>query len=128
MVTQFSYQVDRFSDYSEPIYSSKTKLTVTNDNKINWISSKNENFEKLFFFGLFRVAPVAYDSSLTRGLICSCQPIPEPQKHHIWAPSSNYTEAHSNSGFLTHWTGPGSNPHPHGLLVRFITAEPQREL
>ena len=39
-----------------------------------------------------------------------------------------YTRAHSNFGSLTHWARPGIEPASSWMLVRFISAEPQREL
>ena len=51
---------------------------------------------------------------------CSQQPIPEPQQHGIWAASSTYTTAHSNTGSLTHWARPGIDPTTSWFLVGFV--------
>ena len=44
----------------------------------------------------------------------------------IWAVSS--TTAHGNIRSLTHWVRSGTEPASSWILVRFISAEPQREL
>ena len=36
--------------------------------------------------------------------------MPEPQQQGIWAVSATYTTAHGNTGSLTHWARPGSEP------------------
>ena len=54
--------------------------------------------------------------------------MPQPQSCQIWAASAAYTTAHSNAGSLTHWGRPGIEPASSWILVRSITAEPQREL
>ena len=59
---------------------------------------------------------------------CSCWPTPQPRQCRIWARSVTYTTARGNTGSLTHWVGPGSKPTSSWMLVRFISAEPWREL
>ena len=46
----------------------------------------------------------------------------------IQASSATYTIAHSNVRSLTHWTRPGIEPVSSWMLVRFVSAEPRREL
>ena len=52
---------------------------------------------------------------------CSCQPRPQPQTSGIRAESANYTAAHGNTGFLTHWARPGIAPKSSWIPVWFIT-------
>ena len=80
----------------------------------------------LFFFFLFRAAPMAYGSSQARDLIEA-----EPgglEKHRIWAMSATYTMTHGNSRSLTHWVRPGIKPMSSWTLLGFITTEPWWEL
>ena len=58
----------------------------------------------------------------------SCRPMPQPQQHQIRAVSAAYTTAYGNARSLTHWARPGIEPASSWILVRFISAEPQREL
>ena len=83
-----------------------------------------------FFFLLFRATPVVYGSSQARGWIgaTAAWPTPQAQQREIQAVSVTYTTAHSNAGSLTYWAGPGIESESSWLLVRFITAEPRREL
>ena len=46
----------------------------------------------------------------------------------IQALSANYTTAHGNARSLTHWVRLGVEPASSGILMGFLTAEPQREL
>ena len=39
-----------------------------------------------------------------------------------------YTTAHSNTGSLTHWVRPGTEPVSSRMLVRFFSTEPRQEL
>ena len=55
-----------------------------------------------------------------------CRYWPGPQPHGIRAPS--VTTAHGNTGSLCHWARPGIKPISSGILVGFITTEPQWEL
>ena len=48
-------------------------------------------------------------------------PAPQPQQHQIRAESVTYITAHGNTGSLTHWTRPGTEPTSSGILVRFLT-------
>ena len=49
-------------------------------------------------------------------------------KGRIRAAAASLHHSHSNAGSLTHWVKPWIEPMSPWLLVRFITAEPQREL
>ena len=68
----------------------------------------------LFFFLLFRVTSSAYGGSQPRGRIGTA--------------AASLHRSHSNAGSLTHSSRPGIEPVSSWTLVRFITAEPQREL
>ena len=74
------------------------------------------------FFVLFRASPVAYGGSQAMGSNQSCShwPTPEPQQCQIQAASVNYTTAHGNAGFLTHWAKPGIEPATSWLPARFV--------
>ena len=54
--------------------------------------------------------------------------MPQPQQCQIGAMSVTYTTAHGHPGCLTYWARPGIKPASSWMLVRFISAEPQREL
>ena len=78
----------------------------------------------LFFF-FFRASPMAYGSSQA-GVELELQlpsytTAPQPQQCRIWAVSVAYSTAHSNTGALTHWAGPGMEPESSWILVEFIT-------
>ena len=77
------------------------------------------------FFFFFRAVPVAYGSSQVRGWI---RATPQPQQCQIPVVTATYTTAHSNAGSLTHWVRPGIKLMSLGMLVEFVTTEPQREL
>ena len=57
-----------------------------------------------------------------------------PHLQHMEVPSLGelqllaYSIAHGNAGSLTHWEGPGLEPKPSCILVRFVTTEPLQEL
>ena len=51
-----------------------------------------------------------------------------PQPSQIQAASVTYTTAHSDTRSLTHWVGPEFEPASSWILVRFVSAEPPREL
>ena len=53
--------------------------------------------------------------------------MPQPQQRGMQATSATYTTAHGNGGSLTHWERTGIDTTNSGLLVRFVTTEPQRE-
>ena len=53
---------------------------------------------------------------------------PQPQQLGIQAASVTYITAHGNTGFLTHWAGPGIEPVSSWIPVRLVAAEPQKEL
>ena len=55
-------------------------------------------------------------------------PKPQPQQIGIQATSATYTIVHSNAGSLTDWVRPRIEPATSWILVRFISAEPQRKL
>ena len=84
-----------------------------------------------YLFCLFRAIPEAYEGSQTgwgSNQSCSLWPTPQPQQRQIWARSFTYNTAHGNAGSLTHWVRPGIEPTSSGILVRFISIEPQQEL
>ena len=71
-----------------------------------------------FFFLLFRAAYVAYGSSKARGPIWATGlSHSHRQQGRIPAASAEYTTAHGNSGYLTHWARLISS----WTLVRFTT-------
>ena len=59
---------------------------------------------------------------------CCCRPTPQPQQSQIWAASATYTTALGNAGSLTHWARPGNKATTSWFLVRFVSAEPRREV
>ena len=59
---------------------------------------------------------------------CSCQSTPQPQQCYIWAEPATHTTAHGKAGPSAHWVGPDFEPTSSWRLVRFVGAEPQREL
>ena len=83
-----------------------------------------KNLRHSFFFGPYlkhmEVPRLWVESEL--------QLLAYPQRHQIWATSATYTPAHSNTGSLTPWVGPGIKPRSSWTLVGFVTAEPQQEL
>ena len=81
----------------------------------------------LLFFCLFRAAPMAFGSSQARSQIRAATTSLH-HSHQIWAESATYTIAHGNTRSLTHWVGPGIKPASSWMLVRFVSAEPQRKL
>ena len=76
----------------------------------------------LFFFCLFRAAPVAYGSFQTRGQIGAVE------QREIQVASATYNTAHVNTGLLTHCMRPGIKPASSWTSVGFITTEPQWEI
>ena len=54
--------------------------------------------------------------------------MPQPQPCRIWAASSTCTEAHGNTGSLTHWARPNIEPTTSWFLVGFVSAAPQWKL
>ena len=46
----------------------------------------------------------------------------QPQQCQIQAASATYTAPHSNTGCLTHWVRPGTEPASSWILVRFVTS------
>ena len=81
----------------------------------------------LFCFGFVFLGPYPQQREVS-WLGVQLEPTPEPQQHGIRTASANYTRAHGNAGFLTPCARPGMVPMSSRILVRFITAEPQREL
>ena len=94
-------------------------------------------FNFLFYFCLFRAAPVAYgrsQASVWIGAVASSlppshsnmgselclRPTPQPQQCGIRATSATYTRAHGNARSLTHWAKAGIKPSPSWTLVGFI--------
>ena len=59
---------------------------------------------------------------------CSCQPVPEPQRHQIWVISVTYSTAHSHAGSLSLWAESRIKPTTSWILVGSVNAEPQQEL
>ena len=52
-----------------------------------------------------------------------------PQEHGIWAKAATYyTTVQSNARSWSHWVGPGIEPIPSWILVRFVSTEPGWEL
>ena len=41
---------------------------------------------------------------------------------HFWAACMTYTTAHSNTGSLTHWAGPGIGPRSSWIQLRFVNS------
>ena len=79
------------------------------------------------FFCLFRALPAAYRSCWGSNWSYSCWRIPQPQQHQIGATSVTYAIACSNVKSLPHWARPGIKPTSSWILVRFSTAELQRQ-
>ena len=77
-------------------------------------------------FSLFRATLAAYGNSQARGQIG--WPTPQAQQCTIRSASVTYTTAHGNAGSLTLWVKPGINSASSWILVRFVTAEPWKEL
>ena len=69
--------------------------------------------------------PILFLGSLGDIIFFDVQKLPDLQ---IWAVSVTYTTAHSNARSLTHWARPEMEPASSWMLVKFISAEPQREL
>ena len=90
-----------------------------------------------FFFGggwSFGATPMAYGSSQARGWITAiaadvCHSHSNAgSEPHLWATSVSHTTAHGNTGSYTHWASPGTESVSSWMLVRLVSAEPQREL
>ena len=74
---------------------------------------------------------MAHGSSQARvriGATAPCRPTPQPQECEIQAASSACTTAPGNARSPTDWARPGIEPTFSWILVKFISAEPQREL
>ena len=67
----------------------------------------------LYFIFIFRVSPVAYESSQVGG--------------QIRASAAGLHYSHSKARSLTHWMRPGFKPVSSWILVGFLTPEPQWE-
>ena len=80
----------------------------------------------VFCLCFFRAAPAAYGGSQARGPIGALAA--QPQQRQIWAASTTYTTAHTNSGSPTHWARARIEPTSSWILVGFISAVPQQEL
>ena len=86
-------------------------------------------FIYLFIYFLFRATQVANGSSPATGQIrAAANGLCHSHSKAIWAASVTYTTAHANARYLTHWARLEIKPTPSWILVRFVTAEPQREL
>ena len=81
------------------------------------------SFFFLFFFWLFRAAPVVYGCSQARGWIwaaaAGCSHSSSRSEPHLW-PTPQLT-AHGNARSSTHWVGPGIERASLWILVRFVT-------
>ena len=58
----------------------------------------------------------------------SCRPTAQPQQRGIRAASASLTTTHGNTGSLTHWARPGTEPATSWFLVGFVSAAPRWEL
>ena len=87
----------------------------------------NNSLLSFIFLMLFSTTPAGYGSAQARGWIGAVA-APLAYTTATAMPSVTYTESHSNVGSLTHWVGPGIKPASSWILLRFVTAEPQREL
>ena len=67
-----------------------------------------------FFLGHMGVPRLGVESE------CSCQPMPHPQQHQIWAASVTYAAACGNDGSLSHWARPGIKPVSSWTLCRVL--------
>ena len=96
----------------------------------SFIYSINNGFYLFIYFCFFRATLVACGSSQARGRIGAVATSLHPG--HSKARSEphllTYTTAHGNAGSLTHWVRPGIKSETLCLLVRFVSAEPWREL
>ena len=77
------------------------------------------------FFVFFRAIPTAYGSSQARSRI---RAVAAGLHHSHSNARSELCLRHSNAGSLTHWVRPGFKPASSWILVRFVSAEPWREL
>ena len=76
----------------------------------------------LFFFFLFRAAPVAYEIPwLGVELELQMKSIPQSQQLGIQAISANYDAACGNARSLTHRARPGVEPASSWTLIGFLT-------
>ena len=57
---------------------------------------------------------------------CSRCPAPQPLQRQIRATSATYTTAHGNARSLIHRARPGIEPTSSVMLLRFVSAEPER--
>ena len=78
-------------------------------------------------FSLFRTTPVAYGSSQARGQIRDIAASVHHSHSNVGSEPCLWP-AHGNAGSLTHRARPGMELMFSGILVEFITAEPQWEL
>ena len=72
----------------------------------------------LFYLFFFRARPMAYGGPQNRGPI---RAVAASLRH-------RHSHSHSNARSLTHWARPGIKPISSGLLIRFVSTVPQREL
>ena len=71
-------------------------------------------------FVCFRATPVVYGSPQARAQSCSCQPNTATATRDSSC-ICDYTTAHGNAGYLTHWVRPRIKPTSSHILVRFLT-------
>ena len=81
---------------------------------------KSEQEISIFFFFLIFRAHLWHMEIPGLGVLLDA-PKPQPQQCQLWAASATYTAASGNTRPLTHWSRPGSEPHPQGHYVRFLT-------
>ena len=79
-----------------------------------------ENFLFAFLF-LFRATPAAYGSSWARAWIRVAAVSLYHSHSGIWAATRTYATACGNTRALTHRARPGSNQHPYGHSIGFLT-------
>ena len=82
-------------------------------------------FLVFWFCFVFRVAPMTYGTSQTRGQIVATA---QPQQLGNQAMSVTYTTAHDNAGWLTYWARWGIESASSQILVGFISTAPWWEL
>ena len=98
-----------------------TETTLVNS---CWLPNSLSYILFFFFFFPFQVALMAYGSSQARGPIRAVAAglrHTTATAHGTQTMSANYTPAHGNMGFLTHWVRSGIEPASSWILVGLIT-------
>ena len=76
----------------------------------------------LFYFSLYgHICDICKFPGWGSNQSCSCWPMPQSQRHQIWASSPTNVAACYNAGSLTHWERPGTEPRSSWILVGFLT-------